>query len=90
MRKDIVNSLTRGNGGPSAIFSFNKDGVGALHGAACGGHLEVCKYLVEDLGGDVNAPRIGSVALGLSLFLSPFSKSMSATPMFSSRRSRLC
>uniref|UniRef100_A0A453EAQ6 Uncharacterized protein n=1 Tax=Aegilops tauschii subsp. strangulata TaxID=200361 RepID=A0A453EAQ6_AEGTS len=67
--KDIVNSLTRGNGGPSAIFSFNKDGVDVLHGAACGGHLEVCKYLVEELGGDVNAPGIGSVALGATPFM---------------------
>uniref|UniRef100_A0A8R7PQ17 Serine/threonine-protein kinase BSK1-like TPR repeats domain-containing protein n=1 Tax=Triticum urartu TaxID=4572 RepID=A0A8R7PQ17_TRIUA len=67
--KDIVNSLTRGRGGPSVIFSFNKDGVGVLHGAACGGHLEVCKYLVEELGGDVNAPGIGSVALGATPFM---------------------
>lgn len=30
-----------------------------LHLAACRGHLEVCKYLVEELGGDVNAPAPG-------------------------------
>ncbi|XBI25716.1 hypothetical protein VPH35_050585 [Triticum aestivum] len=65
----IVNSFTRGNGDPSAIFSYNKDGVDVLYSAAWGGHLEVCKYLVEDLGGDVNAPGIGTVALGTTPFM---------------------
>ena len=56
----------------SAIFSFNMGGVSALHMAACFGHLEVCKYLVEELGGDVNAPGYGEGARGLSLSLSLF------------------
>ncbi|VAH52767.1 unnamed protein product [Triticum turgidum subsp. durum] len=33
--------------------------LGVLHLAAGRGHLEVCKYLVEELGGDVNAPAPG-------------------------------
>ena len=53
-----------------------------LHLAACAGHLEVCKYLVEELGGDVNAPGCGSVALGRSPSLSSVSKLLAAMPMF--------
>uniref|UniRef100_A0ACD5VFD8 Uncharacterized protein n=1 Tax=Avena sativa TaxID=4498 RepID=A0ACD5VFD8_AVESA len=62
--KGIVKSLTKGNGDLSAIFSFNTNGVNVLHLAASAGHLEVCKYLVEELGGDVNASGCGDVALG--------------------------
>ncbi|GJM95558.1 hypothetical protein PR202_ga12310 [Eleusine coracana subsp. coracana] len=40
--------------GPAAIFSVIIDGFGVLHCAAAHGHLEVCKYLVEELGGDPN------------------------------------
>ncbi|CAM0879798.1 unnamed protein product [Alopecurus aequalis] len=57
--KGIVKSFTEGNGDPSVIFSFSMKGVSVLHIAACAGHLEVCKYLVE-LGGDVNAPGSGA------------------------------
>ncbi|KAF8702005.1 hypothetical protein HU200_033343 [Digitaria exilis] len=46
--KGIAASLGEG------VFSFKKDGIGVLHCAASAGHLEVCKYLVEELGGDVN------------------------------------
>ena len=45
---------------PRAVFSFfNKGGLGVLHLAPVRGHIEVCKYLVEELGGDVNAPAPG-------------------------------
>ncbi|KAE8778340.1 Palmitoyltransferase akr1 [Hordeum vulgare] len=44
---------------PRVIFSFDNGGLGVLHIAAAGGHLDVCKYLVEELGGDVNAPVPG-------------------------------
>ncbi|XP_051222869.1 uncharacterized protein [Lolium perenne] len=67
--KGIVKSLTKGNGELSAIFSFNVDGANALHIAAYKGHLEVCKYLVEELGGDGNAPGYGALALGSSPFM---------------------
>ncbi|PAN35290.1 hypothetical protein PAHAL_6G197000 [Panicum hallii] len=52
--KGIVESLGKGNGDRAAVFSLKKGGVGVLHCAACTGHLEVCKYLVEELGGDAN------------------------------------
>ncbi|KAI5010491.1 hypothetical protein ZWY2020_012628 [Hordeum vulgare] len=29
---------------PRVVFSFQMGGLGVLHHAACGGHLEVCKY----------------------------------------------
>ena len=86
LRKGIVKSLTKENGDPSAIFSFNTDGVNALHIAACGGHLEVCKYLVEELGGDGNAPGYGSLAQGRSLSLSSFLRLMPAMTMFPDMR----
>ncbi|CAO2163384.1 unnamed protein product [Urochloa humidicola] len=52
--KGIVASLSRRNGDRAAVFSFQKCGVGVLHIAASAAHLEVCKYLVEELGGDPN------------------------------------
>ncbi|KAF7021617.1 hypothetical protein CFC21_034538 [Triticum aestivum] len=57
--KGIVKRLTKGNGDRSAIFYFNTDGLSVLHIAACFGHLDICKYLVEELKGDVNAPGYG-------------------------------
>ncbi|CAO2210919.1 unnamed protein product [Urochloa humidicola] len=52
--KGIVASLGKRNGDRAAVFSYKKGGMGVLHIAACAGHLEVCKYLVEELGGDAN------------------------------------
>ncbi|XP_071684062.1 uncharacterized protein [Lolium perenne] len=66
--KGIVKSFTKGKGDPSVIFSFNLKGLGVLHYAACAGHLEICKYLVE-LGGDVNATADAAGFLGLTPFM---------------------
>ncbi|CAL5047315.1 unnamed protein product [Urochloa decumbens] len=59
--KGIIKSLGVGNADGAAIFSINKDDFGVLHCAARWGHLEVCKYLVEELGGDVNMPAAEGV-----------------------------
>ncbi|KAM0842385.1 hypothetical protein ACQ4PT_058388 [Festuca glaucescens] len=67
--KGIVKSLTKDKGDKSAIFSFNTGGLSVLHVAASFGHLEVCKYLVEELKGDVNAPGYGPAALGMNAFM---------------------
>jgi ankyrin repeat protein len=80
--KGIVKSFTKGKGDPSVIFSFNLKGLGVLHYAACAGHLEICKYLVE-LGGDVNATADAAGFLGLSLSLSSVCKLVAAVSMFS-------
>ncbi|KAF7035578.1 LOW QUALITY PROTEIN: hypothetical protein CFC21_046420 [Triticum aestivum] len=65
----IVKRLTKRNGDLSALFSINTNGCNVLHLAACAGHLEVCRYLVEELGGDVNAPGVGDTALGATPFM---------------------
>ncbi|GJM91554.1 hypothetical protein PR202_ga07936 [Eleusine coracana subsp. coracana] len=52
--KGIVKSLGYGSSDRTALFSADKFGYGVLHCAACAGHLEVCKYFVEELGGDPN------------------------------------
>lgn len=67
--KVVTKNLTKGNGGPSSIFSFNINGYSVLHAAACFGRLEICKYLVEELKGDVNAPGYGTGALGSTPFM---------------------
>ncbi|CAL5052427.1 unnamed protein product [Urochloa decumbens] len=54
--KGTMKNLGIGNGDGAAVFSIHKYGYGVLHCAASQGHLEVCKYLVEDLGGDANMP----------------------------------
>ncbi|KAM0892100.1 hypothetical protein ACQ4PT_025989 [Festuca glaucescens] len=66
--KGIVKSFTKGKGDPAVIFSFNLNGLGVLHYAACAGHLEICKYLVE-LGGDVNATADAPGFLGVTPFM---------------------
>lgn len=35
-----------------AVLARKKDGIGLLHAAACQGHLTVCKFLMEELGGE--------------------------------------
>uniref|UniRef100_A0A0A9GNP5 Uncharacterized protein n=1 Tax=Arundo donax TaxID=35708 RepID=A0A0A9GNP5_ARUDO len=67
--KGIIKNICKGNGDKAAIFSFNKGGYGVLHCAACQGHLEVCKYLVEELGGDVNMTGGGDPAEGVTPFM---------------------
>ncbi|WVZ95950.1 hypothetical protein U9M48_041650 [Paspalum notatum var. saurae] len=48
-------SLGTRTGNRAGVFSLsNKHGFGVLHQAACWDHLKVCKYLVEELGGDPN------------------------------------
>uniref|UniRef100_A0ACD5TPF1 Uncharacterized protein n=1 Tax=Avena sativa TaxID=4498 RepID=A0ACD5TPF1_AVESA len=67
--KGVVKSLLKENGDPGIIFSFNKDGRSVLHVAASQGHLEICKYLVEDLEGDVNAPGVVAGVGGATPFM---------------------
>lgn len=52
--KGMVERLAKRKGNRAAVFSINMGGIGVLHYAACKGHLEVCKYLVEELAGDIN------------------------------------
>ncbi|XP_047096576.1 ankyrin-1-like [Lolium rigidum] len=66
--KGVVKSLLKENGDPRMILAYSKDGLSVLHAAAYKGHLEMCKYLVEDLGGDVNAPGV-VVVVGAGDFL---------------------
>nr|CAB3462154.1 unnamed protein product [Digitaria exilis] len=49
--KGIIKNLGMGR---AAVLSVIIDGFSVLHCAASHGHLEVCKYLVEGLGGDPN------------------------------------
>uniref|UniRef100_A0A8R7PQ38 Uncharacterized protein n=1 Tax=Triticum urartu TaxID=4572 RepID=A0A8R7PQ38_TRIUA len=86
----VIKNLTKGKGDPSAIFSFNIKGYSVLHTAACFAQLEVCKYLVEELNGDVNAPGYGTGALaGLHLSLSSFLKLVAAMSMIASMTSMI-
>ncbi|KAF8689201.1 hypothetical protein HU200_041987 [Digitaria exilis] len=56
------------NSDRAAVFSFTMGGFGVLHCAACQGHLEVCKYLVEELKGDPNmAASEGATAFMISV-----------------------
>ncbi|CAO2191389.1 unnamed protein product [Urochloa humidicola] len=64
--KGTIAKLGKGNGGRAAVFSYTKAGIGVLHCTACAGHLEVCKYLVEEHGGDVNM----AAAEGVTPFMS--------------------
>jgi len=62
--KGIIRNLGIENGDRAAVLSFHKDGFGVLHCAACQGHLEVCKYLVEELGCDPNMAASGGSCEG--------------------------
>ena len=67
--KGIIKTLGIGIANRAAVFSITeKHGFGVLHCAACQGHLDVCKYLVEELGGDPNITGYK----GPSLTLQPF------------------
>jgi hypothetical protein len=63
-----VETLGEISGGRASVLSLKMHGYGVLHCVASYGHLEVSKYLVEELGGDANMTG----ADGLSLTLSPF------------------
>ncbi|CAN6164268.1 unnamed protein product [Urochloa humidicola] len=52
----------------SFLFANRKYGYGVLHCAASQGHLEICKYLVEELGGDANMTASEGVTPFRSLF----------------------
>ncbi|KAI5005499.1 hypothetical protein ZWY2020_032742 [Hordeum vulgare] len=67
--KGIVQRLTKGSGDPSTIFSFNVGGISVLHAAALSAQLEVSKYLVEELKGDVNAQLKGDVNSRMTPFM---------------------
>jgi ankyrin repeat protein len=55
LREGILKSLGIEKGKTQyAVLALNKHGIGMLHAVACQGHLNVCKFLVEELGGDVN------------------------------------
>ncbi|KAL6643630.1 hypothetical protein ACP70R_018396 [Stipagrostis hirtigluma subsp. patula] len=69
LMKGIIRSLGIGNGNREAVFSFNKYGLGVLHYGACRGHLEVCKHLVEELGGDPNMTGASGPFEGLTPFM---------------------
>lgn len=56
-----------GRGAEKARALRDSNGIDALHLAAARGKLPVCRYLVEDLGLDVNSTCEAGV--GLSLFL---------------------
>uniref|UniRef100_A0A0D3EK73 Uncharacterized protein n=1 Tax=Oryza barthii TaxID=65489 RepID=A0A0D3EK73_9ORYZ len=53
--QDIIKSLDVGKGKTrDAVLALSKDGIRLLHAAACQGHLTVCKFLMKELGGDIN------------------------------------
>ncbi|XP_039815209.1 ankyrin repeat-containing protein YCR051W-like [Panicum virgatum] len=52
--KGIVETLGERNGDRASVLSLRMHGYGVLHCAASYGHLEVYKYLMEELGGDAN------------------------------------
>ncbi|CAL5097282.1 unnamed protein product [Urochloa decumbens] len=66
--KGIMKRLGVGIGNRAAVFSYtNKHGFGVLHCAAFQGHLEVCKYLVEELGGDPNIPAAATEGMPVDI-----------------------
>ncbi|TVU50038.1 hypothetical protein EJB05_01391, partial [Eragrostis curvula] len=55
--------------GPAAVLSVIVDGFGVLHCAAAHGHLEVCKYLIGELGGDPNMAAGAEQFKGVTPFM---------------------
>ncbi|TVU30022.1 hypothetical protein EJB05_21624 [Eragrostis curvula] len=56
MASEFARALDKGRGRlRETVEAARVEGVGALYLAARNGHLEVCRYLVEELGMDVNA-----------------------------------
>ncbi|RLN41480.1 hypothetical protein C2845_PM01G47170 [Panicum miliaceum] len=51
---ELIKGIMKSLGIPNSERAAALGGFGVLHCAACQGHLEVCKYLVEELGGDPN------------------------------------
>ncbi|KAK3136585.1 hypothetical protein QOZ80_5BG0438970 [Eleusine coracana subsp. coracana] len=65
--KGIVKNLGMG---PAGVLAVIIDGFGGvLHCAAAHGHLEVCKYLVEELGGDTNMTAGAGKFKGVTPFM---------------------
>ncbi|TVU34582.1 hypothetical protein EJB05_16419, partial [Eragrostis curvula] len=67
--KDIIKSLIKEKGDRTSIFSLKSGGPGVLHIAACRGHLDICKYLVEEHGGDANMIACKGLYEGMTPFM---------------------
>ena len=64
-----METLGERNGDRASVLSLRMHGYGVLHCAASYGHLEVYKYLMEELGGDANMTGADGPSL---ITLSPF------------------
>jgi hypothetical protein len=69
--KGIIKNLGKGKGNRGG-FSLKNGGSGVLHMAACMGHLEICMYLIGELGADPNMIYGEGPTEGLSLSCLPF------------------
>ncbi|TVU34581.1 hypothetical protein EJB05_16418 [Eragrostis curvula] len=67
--KGIIKSLSKGKDNRAPVFSLKNGGYEALQTAACMGHLEICKYFVEELGADVNMIAGEGAAEGATAFM---------------------